>query len=283
MWHRLCLATVAIAALASIAAPAFATPVLDQNHTITSSIGDTPSDAQEVGESFTVGITGTLASIELLLGRFEFASGDAQLTMYSTTGGFPSANLGFVTIPATSVPTTSPAYISIDLTTLNIAVAATDVLAFGVKNTGSGPYLMPHVSPPPPTYSGGSGVRRTLNVPPGPWQNYTPERDFGFRTYVEPAAPIATPGDFNDDGIVNAADYPVWRKFLNNPSEAALNGNGDGMNGVDEGDYNLWRENFAEPTAGSSGQVPEPGTWLLCTIAALGAMPTARRGHARRP
>jgi hypothetical protein len=259
-----------------------ASPVLDQNHTITSSIGETPSDAQEAAQTFTIGITGTLAQIDVLLGRFGFASGDAQFTVYSTASGFPSGNLGAVAISAASVPTTGPIYIPVDLTSLNIAVTTNDVLAFGIKNTGSGPYLMPYVSPPPPTYSGGSGVRRTLSVPPGPWQTYTPERDFGFRTYVEPTAPIATPGDFNDDGTIDAADYIVWRKNLNDPSEAALNGNGDGANGIDEGDYNLWRENFAESASGQGAPVPEPSACLLSTIALLGAMFTARRGHVHR-
>jgi len=265
-----------LAALAILGKSVVATPVLDQDHTITSSIGDTPSDAQEVGQTFTVGIAGTLARIELLLGRFPFASGNAQLTVYSTASGFPSASLGFISIPAAGVPTASPVYIPIDLTSLNIAVTTNDVLAFGIKNTGSGPYIMPYVSPPPPTYSGGSGVRRTLSAPPGSWQTYTPERDFGFRTYVNAAASVAAPGDFNDDGVVNAADYPLWCKFLNDPSEAALNGNGDGMNGVDDGDYDLWWENFAKPTSGGNGQVPEHSALILYLLAAF-CVPLGRR------
>jgi hypothetical protein len=268
-----------LAALSALAGSANGTPVLDQNHIITSSIADTPSDAQEVGQTFTVGITGTLTQIDVLLGRFGFASGDAQLTVYSTASGFPSTSLGFVSIPAASVPTSSPTYIPVDLTSLNIPVTASDVLSFAVKNTGSGPYLMPYVSPPPPTYSGGSGVRRTLSVPPGPWQNYSPERDFGFRNYVEPAA-AGLPGDFNDDGTVDAADYVTWRKHFGEPNEDALHGNGDNMNGVDQGDHNLWRQRFAARGSGSSGSgapVPEPGTAILLIAGAFCVLRTQRR------
>lgn len=52
------------------------------------------------------------------------------------------------------------------------------------------------------------------------------------------------PGDYNDDNIVDAADYVVWRKFLGTmfqlPNEAASPGV------VDQDDYPVWRENFGE-------------------------------------
>jgi hypothetical protein len=61
------------------------------------------------------------------------------------------------------------------------------------------------------------------------------------------------PGDFNDDGIVNAADYVVWRKT-------------DGS----QAGYDLWRANFGR-TAGhgslASGTVPEPATAMLLLAA----------------
>ena len=73
-------------------------------------------------------------------------------------------------------------------------------------------------------------------------------------------------GDFNGDGIVNAADYVAWRK-------------GDSPNPNSIADYNTWRANFGL-TAGSgaaipsvsplSAAVPEPSTWVLLMIAAVG-------------
>jgi hypothetical protein len=59
------------------------------------------------------------------------------------------------------------------------------------------------------------------------------------------------PGDFNEDGKVDAADYVVWRKTDGTPTG-----------------YNLWRTNFGR-TSGSGSSltagaaVPEPSTMLL--------------------
>ena len=79
---------------------------------------------------------------------------------------------------------------------------------------------------------------------------------------------VGLPGDYNNDHIVNAADYTVWRNHLNVASEASLNGNGDGSGTVDVGDYTRWKAHFGEssgPGAGSLGasQVPEPSAILL--------------------
>jgi hypothetical protein len=58
------------------------------------------------------------------------------------------------------------------------------------------------------------------------------------------------PGDYNNDGSVDAADYVVWRKTDNSPAG-----------------YNTWRTNFGR-TAGSGSAisgaaVPEPGSLML--------------------
>jgi len=94
------------------------------------------------------------------------------------------------------------------------------------------------------------------------------------------------PGDFNDDGVVDAADYSIWRDHLGDGDETALSGSGDGMNGVDAGDYALWVDNFGKTLdagAGAGGSaiaaVPEPASWLLVSLAALGML--VRRGPRR--
>jgi hypothetical protein len=90
-----------------------------------------------------------------------------------------------------------------------------------------------------------------------------------------------TPGDFNRDGMVDAADYTVWRDNLGATDESSISDNGDGMGGVDPADYGVWKTNFGQgPGAGgaSAGAVPEPGTWLLGVAAiALLAAVRARR------
>jgi hypothetical protein len=70
-------------------------------------------------------------------------------------------------------------------------------------------------------------------------------------------------GDYNNNGVVDAADYVLWRKgstLQNDPTA-----------GVQPGDYDVWRAQFGKPPgAGSSltvGAIPEPGAALLIALA----------------
>jgi hypothetical protein len=88
------------------------------------------------------------------------------------------------------------------------------------------------------------------------------------------------PGDYNDDGVVDAVDYTVWRNNLGDPTEADINDNGDGQNGVDPADYGWWKQHYGDiaPGAGGGGlagnSVPEPtsATLILLAGACLGAV-----------
>jgi autotransporter-associated beta strand protein len=95
---------------------------------------------------------------------------------------------------------------------------------------------------------------------------------------------LGLPGDYNNDGIVDAADYTVWRDHLGEADETALNGNGDGMNGVDEADFALWKSNFGATSGAGSGAtaepqgVPEPSSIvLLASLLVWGAFALRRR------
>lgn len=78
------------------------------------------------------------------------------------------------------------------------------------------------------------------------------------------------PGDFNDDGMVNLADYTVWRDNLGNEA-SVLNGNGSGEETVVAADYNLWNSKFgvASPTALVAATVPEPASMGLLFVGAI--------------
>lgn len=96
---------------------------------------------------------------------------------------------------------------------------------------------------------------------------------------------VGLPGDFNDDGMVNSADYTVWRDNLNEVEDSQIlagNGNNDGT--VDAADYLLWRENFGEPTSataiGSPAVAPEPAAALLSFVV-LSSCPCALRQRRR--
>lgn len=80
-------------------------------------------------------------------------------------------------------------------------------------------------------------------------------------------------GDYNVDGIVDAADYIVWRDTLGQSgSGLAADGNGSGT--IDEGDYHVWRMHYGETVgsvAGTSANaaVPEPTSRVMLIIGVL--------------
>lgn len=109
------------------------------------------------------------------------------------------------------------------------------------------------------------------------------ELRFDDLVYTGGGASANLPGDFNGDGVVDAADYTVWRDNLGASDESSLNGNGDGLAGVDQLDYAYWKSHFGNSGSGSSsltgGSVPEPAT--IVSLALAGAIVFARRRRAR--
>ena len=99
--------------------------------------------------------------------------------------------------------------------------------------------------------------------------------------YVDFNAPLVAPpvdglvGDYNGDGIVNVADYTLWRDNLGGDASAFAEGSRDPLNSgpISADDYDSWRGNFGatiSPGAVATGQlaaVPEPAT---CAIALCG-------------
>lgn len=80
------------------------------------------------------------------------------------------------------------------------------------------------------------------------------------------------PGDYNQDGAVDAADYTVWRDSLGGASALP----NDDTPGVGADDLARWRNNFGQPALALAGQaVPEPGAGALAL--ALGATLSAFR------
>lgn len=82
--------------------------------------------------------------------------------------------------------------------------------------------------------------------------------------------------DYNRNGIVDAADYVLWRKTQGSvaaPPGSGADGNADGM--INTLDYDLWRSRYGNPMGAGSGAglstaaVPEPASCLLLAIGAL--------------
>lgn len=96
-------------------------------------------------------------------------------------------------------------------------------------------------------------------------------------------------GDFNDDGVVDAADYTLWRNSVGATGVglaadvAGPNGMPDGI--VDELDYRCWKANFGfalRPNGAAQealGTVPEPGCGAIgaVVVGAFAGWGTRRR------
>jgi hypothetical protein len=94
------------------------------------------------------------------------------------------------------------------------------------------------------------------------------------------------PGDYNQNGTVDAADFTVWRNHLGqnftltneNPAAAT-----PGI--VDAEDYAFWKSHFGDIAGGGAGAntlaaIPEPATLVLLMLAATGW--SVPRGRAAR-
>lgn len=128
---------------------------------------------------------------------------------------------------------------------------------------------------------GGSNVSLGSELSIGDGYNTTVDaRDLAF-TYslengvkmlgvVEYISPPGTVGDYNNDGMVNVADYTLWRDNLGGDSSVLANNNIAGT--VTSAHYIQWQSNFGNtPGTGAladgTSPVPEPAAWgmlLLC-------------------
>jgi hypothetical protein len=106
------------------------------------------------------------------------------------------------------------------------------------------------------------------------------------------AVAAALAGDYNFDGMVDAADYIIWRSTLDQTGTSlAADGNGNGV--IDNGDYEVWRANFGTAAiavnsvaAGASealATVPEPRSAALLLVISVGAVVSFSRIRVRRP
>lgn len=140
-------------------------------------------------------------------------------------------------------------------------VDGTEMLRDDIKETDTGYSVM---SPPPYSFDY-VGFRNTVDF------------DYVIDNFkVELFGSNATeglPGDYNDNNVVDAADYTVWRDNFGSATSLP----NDSTPGVTNEDYDLWKQNFGMSLLGSGGAVgssavPEPNTLaiLLMTIGAYG-------------
>lgn len=98
-----------------------------------------------------------------------------------------------------------------------------------------------------------------------------------------------SPGDYNLDGVVDAADYTIWRDALSGSTDSLLaDGNFDGV--VNVQDFEIWRTAFgfvrgafADTAGAASLSVPEPTAAIVLVVGGLFFVPHARRRTGSTP
>jgi cyclophilin family peptidyl-prolyl cis-trans isomerase len=94
-------------------------------------------------------------------------------------------------------------------------------------------------------------------------------------------------GDYDRNGVVDAADYVLWRKTRNATVTAYSGADGNGNGLIDAGDYTIWRNNLGNLRGIASGSgsgslagagVPEPTSafLMLCGSLLFGVLPRRR-------
>jgi len=98
-----------------------------------------------------------------------------------------------------------------------------------------------------------------------------------FKDFTVALAGAALLGDYNEDNVVNAADYTVWRDLLGTAGPLPNDSTPDM---IDSTDYDYWKAHFGETLGGGSiaggGAVPEPAAGVLLACALSGVLVVRR-------
>lgn len=83
-------------------------------------------------------------------------------------------------------------------------------------------------------------------------------------------------GDYNEDGVVNAADYIRWRNSAGQIVDPYRGADGDGSGGVDQLDYDSWKANYGSvaPASSASSAVADSVPPPLDRIATASSLPS---------
>lgn len=87
-------------------------------------------------------------------------------------------------------------------------------------------------------------------------------------------------GDYNNDGLVDAADYTLYRDTLDSTTHLAADGDNSGV--IDAGDYTVWADSYGN-TSPETTVVPEPTSLGLLFVGIAGAIRCRPRCRRRLP
>lgn len=195
-------AAIAIAFMLAVAGPANATPVLDQEYSPDPAVPpvgsaivghDIRNTIFNMGQTFTVGVTGILAAIEIRVRKDAAIFEDLTLDLRTPNGSLPglaAATLATAVLSAGDIPDTVFSFVSFDISGAGIDVTAGDFLSFVLssptQHRSPASYVIAN-SGAEGGYSGGDGF--LAHYQDG--NNFTINSDLFFRTFVEVPAPGA--------------------------------------------------------------------------------------------
>lgn len=189
--------------------------------------------------------------------------------------------------------------LSITLSTDAILGGVDDIL-LGTLNTATGSVggASGHVSTTTWNPNGFSALLVPLVTPPGVYNAFLqiaprsphtdPDSIDAIGQLPGTVTVIAAPnpqGDYNYSGVVDAADYVLWRNFVGQTG-IGMSTDGNGNDVVDGGDFDTWRSHFGQATGSGTAvlpaesrlaAVPELSTWTLLTLAAIRVAARRRR------
>ena len=143
-------------------------------------------------QTFTVGVDGILASIDLQLVNSTGTDETLRFDLMSTIDGAPGASLFSTSIPSSSIPIVDflepIPFTSVDVSSLGLQVDSGDVLAFGVSGGALSPPWSIWATAPnsTPNYTDGKPFQFRFG-----WQE-SAFNDLTFRTFVE-TEPVPEP------------------------------------------------------------------------------------------
>src|SRR4051794_21680208 len=211
-----------ILASLTYAATTLAAPVIDQSHIVTSSTGGTIIfGGFAPAQTFTVGASGLLSQVDVLLRRDTADIGTLALELWPVVGGGPAGSTPLFSTPInTSAVTTgsTATYVPINVAAGGLYVSPGDQFAIAVSGTATSSGAHASWTSGFPGYAAGGKFDRY-----GAWEIDSPDYDYGFRTWVD--------STLTPPGLTTLALTPTseWDASLSTSGGSVISTAGDTM------------------------------------------------------
>jgi hypothetical protein len=215
-----------------------------------------------------------LAALRALIDNIDFGIGGEAVNISTGIGAIDPVGLGG---PNERPPVLQTSGGTLDIIYgQNISVPGSVVGLVGVSRTLIMDGTFPSAGTPPAFGDDDGGATTDgnfLDVPvPGPFGGAL-SWDSAILNILD-VTPGGVTGDYNGNGIVDAADYTLWRDAMGTDVFATLlNDPTPGI--IDQSDYAHWASHYGDPLgSGTSAgtNIPEPSSLLLTALALVGLL-----------